>query len=950
MTKLILHIFDYIRGHRLAGWFPFLLLTVFLIFQITRLSYVEEISDFLPLSGNHQKAMRVWQDISGANRLFVIFQQEDSTQVDPDRLVEAVDAFAEIYQQRNLGINLITQIDMEKMDELTAFVYSHIPFFLTEEDYTRMDSLLAIPDYLHQQLQADKQMLLFPVGGLLTENIQRDPLSLFTSVVQQLQRSAGSMNYELYDGYIFSPDMSRAIAILNSPYGSSETENNSHLLQTLEEIADSVRESSAFAQADIRVIGGPAVAVANASQIKKDCLISVSLAVVLILLLLLLTFRKVRHILLIVLSIAWGWLFALGSLALVHDHISVIVIGISSVIIGIAVNYPLHLIAHLRHTASVRQTLREVIMPLVVGNITTVGAFLALVPLKSVALRDLGLFSSFLLLGTILFVILWLPHLVKAESLESQISDSQKQKTNSVLSRIGNVRLDNKRWVVVLVVLLTMVFAWFSQRTSFDSNMANINFMTDEQRADMAFFEKFLAEKDSSEQAVYVVSTDSTLDGALDYSLRLQSEYSKMQSRGEIRQSSGCTQFLISRQEQERRLQRWQQFAEQHGENLRRNLPAIAVAEGFSAGSFDEFFQLLDNEVSLMSGNPLMSTFASNLSLDSLRHSYSVVDVLTVKNEDVQRVEKQVNALGKGHFSFDVQSMNSAIASNLSDDFNYIGWACGLIVFFFLWFSLGSFELAALSFLPMAVSWVWILGIMGLLGIKFNIVNVILATFIFGQGDDYTIFMTEGCQYEYAYRRKMLSSYKQSIILSALIMFIGIGALILARHPALRSLAQVTIVGMSSVVLMAWLLPPLLFRWLTMKDGQYRKRPLSLSLLYRRLTRQVSKGGTRNLNFETDLVLDRYRYKGVETVVSVRHRLADKQMLEEAVSLAQQPEVVLRSEDHGEQALLIALLSPQTKVIVSLLDEERQLLLKYAAEGVAPNIVINGEGQNTESL
>ena len=912
MTKLILHIFDYIRGHRLAGWFPFLLLTVFLIFQITRLSYVEEISDFLPLSGNHQKAMRVWQDISGANRLFVIFQQEDSTQVDPDRLVEAVDAFAEIYQQRNLGINLITQIDMEKMDELTAFVYSHIPFFLTEEDYTRMDSLLAIPDYLHQQLQADKQMLLFPVGGLLTENIQRDPLSLFTSVVQQLQRSAGSMNYELYDGYIFSPDMSRAIAILNSPYGSSETENNSHLLQTLEEIADSVRESSAFAQADIRVIGGPAVAVANASQIKKDCLISVSLAVVLILLLLLLTFRKVRHILLIVLSIAWGWLFALGSLALVHDHISVIVIGISSVIIGIAVNYPLHLIAHLRHTASVRQTLREVIMPLVVGNITTVGAFLALVPLKSVALRDLGLFSSFLLLGTILFVILWLPHLVKAESLESQISDSQ--------------------------------------NTSFDSNMANINFMTDEQRADMAFFEKFLAEKDSSEQAVYVVSTDSTLDGALDNSLRLQSEFSKMQSRGEIRQSSGCTRFLISRQEQERRLQRWQQFAEQHGENLRRNLPAIAVAEGFSAGSFDEFFQLLDNEVSLMSGNPLMSTFASNLSLDSLRHSYSVVDVLTVKNEDVQRVEKQVNALGKGHFSFDVQSMNSAIASNLSDDFNYIGWACGLIVFFFLWFSLGSFELAALSFLPMAVSWVWILGIMGLLGIKFNIVNVILATFIFGQGDDYTIFMTEGCQYEYAYRRKMLSSYKQSIILSALIMFIGIGALILARHPALRSLAQVTIVGMSSVVLMAWLLPPLLFRWLTMKDGQYRKRPLSLSLLYRHLTRQVSKGGTRNLNFETDLVLDRYRYKGVETVVSVRHRLADKQMLEEAVSLAQQPEVVLRSEDHGEQALLIALLSPQTKVIVSLLDEERQLLLKYVAEGVAPNILINGEGQNTESL
>ena len=46
----------------------------------------------------------------------------------------------------------------------------------------------------------------------------------------------------------------------------------------------------------------------------------------------------------------------------------------------------------------------------------------------------------------------------------------------------------------------------------------------------------------------------------------------------------------------------------------------------------------------------------------------------------------------------------------------------------------------------MAVSWVWILGLMGLTETEFNIVNIILATFIFGQGDDYTIFMTEGCQ------------------------------------------------------------------------------------------------------------------------------------------------------------------------------------------------------------
>ena len=109
-----------------------------------------------------------------------------------------------------------------------------------------------------------------------------------------------------------------------------------------------------------------------------------------------------------------------------------------------------------------------------------------------------------------------------------------------------------------------------------------------------------------------------------------------------------------------------------------------------------------------------------------------------------------------------------------------------------------------------------------------NIVNIILATFIFGQGDDYTVFITEGLMYEYATGKKILQSFKNAVVLSALIMFIGIGALVTARHPAMRSLGQVTVIGMFTVVLMAYYLPPLVFRWLTMSKGQPRRTPLTL--------------------------------------------------------------------------------------------------------------------------
>ena len=136
----------------------------------------------------------------------------------------------------------------------------------------------------------------------------------------------------------------------------------------------------------IRWIGAPVIAVGNARRIKTDTLLCIALSLVLIILLLAYAFPRRRDLWLIMLAVSFGWLTGMGVLRLVTPTVSAIVLGIGSVLIGIAVNYPLHLLVHQRYTTSVRQTLEEVLSPLVVGNITTVGAFLALVPMQATAL------------------------------------------------------------------------------------------------------------------------------------------------------------------------------------------------------------------------------------------------------------------------------------------------------------------------------------------------------------------------------------------------------------------------------------------------------------------------------------------------------------------------------------------------------------------------------------
>lgn len=289
------------------------------------------------------------------------------------------------------------------------------------------------------------------------------------------------------------------------------------------------------------------------------------------------------------------------------------------------------------------------------------------------------------------------------------------------------------------------------------------------------------------------------------------------------------------------------------------------------------------------------------------------------------------------HYHFEISRLNSVVANSLSNNFNYIGYACGFIVFFFLWFSFGNIELAALSFLPMAVSWVWILGLMGLTGTEFNIVNIILATFIFGQGDDYTIFMTEGCQYEYAYGRKMLTSYKNSILISAMIMFIGMGALITARHPALHSLAVVTVIGMFSVVLMAWILPPFVFRWIVSKRGSLRKRPLTLKslLMPKRYPQTCDKG----LSPEAYIayVKDVYYYCGVDIVRTVKKALKH---YVDFIHTQSDGTIIVDGDSYGAVALLASLLYPDKTIDYKSNDDDDQAVCQHVACRVAQNIKI----------
>lgn len=777
------------------GAIALMLIVVVCSVSMIRLDFNEDIMDFLPVDEHYKQSMQIYQEVASANKVVLQFRSEEG----PDSIIAAVERFAaELPRYDTIGWidNFAPQIDQSQVLDVMEFVYGHLPYLLDESDYAHIDSLWQTSDFFGQRFDWIRSQLASMSGSFMMPVLQHDPLGMGHRVAAHLRDFQPEMNYSQQDGYLFTSDGTCCLVTVDSPFGSSESNMNARLAALLEEVAD----KSLPAGVTMRLTGAPVIAVGNANQIKHDTILAVSVSVILILVLLWWSFRSLRPLWYIALSTGFGFLIALTGIALLGQSLSLIVIGIASIIIGIAVNYPLHFICHRQEVTDTRHVLSDLVQPLLVGNVTTVAAFLTLVPLDAVAIRQLGLFSALMLVGTILFVLLVMPHTT------SGIFGTVKEQDKEIASSFRGEKLVTNPMCLCMIVLLTLVFGWFSLQTSFDSDLSHLNYMTSEQRSDMQQLQAMQGQQPGV--VVYLPATQEKME-------EMRPVIDSLIVSGLIKDEKNASFLFPSKSMQEHRLQLWQDFWQHHDYH---SFLSQARDAGFSEEAFEPFQLLIEEEHPLLTYgdfSPLTSSI-----LTGYVSPEAFVTRLTV--EDVNTA-LQIESSLPG--SFDLTSLNARIAHSLTDNFNYIGFACGFIVFLFLWLSFGRLELALLAFMPMAVGWVWILGLMQMFGIQFNIVNIILATFIFGQGDDYTIFITEGLlkDYKHGTGRRTLISFQRSILLSALIMLVGIGSLILAKHPAMHSLAEVTIIGMTVVVLMAWILPPMLFHWLIKFDKPLQK-------------------------------------------------------------------------------------------------------------------------------
>ena len=812
MSKLFIRIYDWFEQHKVAFYAILFAVVGVCAALAAQISFQENITNFFG-SSDDKKSM-AFENVAVKDKIIVLMSGEN-----PDEVIASAEIFEEEVaklQEEGLVTSITAFADEETIGRVTSFVYDYLPIFLTDEDYRSLEERLS-PAAIDRNVENVYNLLTSPSGMIIGDVLMKDPLNIGTHLLQKFEAYKPDLQYEIYNGRLFTADMSTMLVFIQPSNGMGDTGNNDKLVGGLE-AAELKAEVNGV---KVDCIGGPIVAVYNARQIKKDTSVTLGLALIFILFVIYLSFRNKRSIPLIIVPPIFGALFSLAMVWLVQGEISAIAIGAGTVVLGISLSYSIHIVSHLNNSSSPKEIIEELTMPLTIGCFTTIGAFAALIFTSSPLLRDMGLFSVFTLIGTTIFCLVFMPQFLKG------FDSSKKSPLLNKIEQFVGYRYDGNKWIVLSIIVFSIVALFFYQNVQFDDNMSNINYMPNHiVEAEKRSLEIF---GDDSKN-VYIVTGGQTLEELADEYGKLETTLRNHKAEGNLESVLTLGDFVIPASVQNERIAKWNSFWADKKSRVLSQIDRSAQRRGFKKGAFAAFANLVNQEYSACTYSkeeiksiPIVSEW-----MTSTEEAKTLLCRIAIDEEHKAEVYRDLDGfentsiIDRGYFS-------AKMVEATSEDFNYILLVSSLIVFFALLLSYGRLELTLMTFLPMAISWVLILGLMAIFDIKFNIVNIILATFIFGIGDDFSIFIMDGLLEEYKSGKRVLGSHKTAIFFSAFTAIVGMGVLIFAQHPALKSIALISVLGLSVVVLVSYTVQPMLFRLLVTSQTEKGGFPYTLA-------------------------------------------------------------------------------------------------------------------------
>ncbi|MCX2678351.1 1-acyl-sn-glycerol-3-phosphate acyltransferase [Galbibacter sp. EGI 63066] len=814
MVRFFFSIYQTFASKKLLAFGIMAVLFLSLGWLASKIQFEEDITKLIPANDETKQAQKVLQHVNFADKIIINISREDNGSVSDltqytSEYIDSINKNASAYIEHIQG-----RVGNEDIFETTDFAYENLPILLDEEDYdiiaNKIDS-----DSVAAITQQNYKTLISPSGVIAKEMILKDPLSLSFLALNKLRKLSFGEDFVLKDGFLVTKDEKHILLFIAPAFSTSETEQNAKLIAHLDQTHQKLNKKYK-GKVSGEYFGATPVAVANAKQIKNDIQFTVGIAITILLIAFMFFYRKLLIPLILFTPTVFGALLAIVFLYMTRGTISAISLGIGSILLGVTLDYSLHILTHIRNGNNPKKLYKEITWPVLMSSLTTALAFLCLLFLRSQALQDLGIFAAVSVLGASVFALLFIPQVYKKRV--------KKRVKNTSIDAIAAYPFHKNKWIFMGVGALILIGLFTYNKVRFNNDLSTLNYEPESLKA----AEKRLNELTNiSAKSIYLVAYADNEEAALEVNDSIYNKLQGLKEASEIIDYSSIGALIPSEKEQERKIGLWNSFwDEQTKRSLKENLINSSEELGFKENTFSAFYSLLNKDFYPVKSDEFskLSTFLIEDYISVGGDFVTVSTVVQVNNNNLEQV-KNAFAESPGVLIVDRKEMNETLLGNLKTDFNSLIKYSLLVVLLILFIFFRSFSLTFVTVMPIVLTWVLTIGVMGLLGIEFNIFNIIISTFIFGLGVDYSIFITNGLLTEYRTGGKALPTFKTSIILSVITTVLGVGVLIFAKHPALYSISVVCIIGIFSAMLLSFTIQPVLFKYFI---GDNKNEPMPL--------------------------------------------------------------------------------------------------------------------------
>ncbi len=662
-----------------------------------------------------------------------------------------------------------------------------LPNLVTEQDLDRLSRELNA-DGVTRRLQDSYTQLLSPQGWAVKGMIQRDPLALRELALEKFAALNMIPGMRIEGDRFVSADGKNALLIAETAVDMADSEAGRALLDHFEMLV----AQSVPAQLEVSLVSAHRYTVANAEAIQEDLVLTLGATALALALIFLFFLRSLGAVAVFVLPLAVLSVATLA-VALCFERVSAITLGFGAVLMGISVDFALHVYFALRSgSAQAQRVIEDIARPLLLGGLTTIGAFSVLLFSDLPGQRQLAVFSIAGILAALLFSLVLLPHI---------LGGSGKARGQKAFSLPKGKGPWHRPVVLVCWAALMVLCSLQGMNLGFNGDLRALSITP----ADLQDAEEHLKQTwGNMRGSAMIFAEGETLQEALEVNEALFGALSRALPEAKLVSLAPLVPSLRA-QQQSREL--WQRFWHgAQGQKILQEMDVQGRTMGFSQTAFTPFLDSLRAEPLAVQIEDLRGQGLGEI-LDALvLQEEGKVRLLTLAPDGPELVGLFENASPvEGAHLVSQSRFRQQLSSAVGADFTRFIVSALLVVALLVTLLFRQPKKILCALLPVVSGLLFMFGVMGWWGLEFNLFNVVATILIIGLGVDYGIFMV--CKLSEGYDHDT----DRAILVSGLTTIAGFGALVLAGHPALHSIGVTVLLGISAAIPAALFVIPAIY-------------------------------------------------------------------------------------------------------------------------------------------